>query len=210
VKNRSRNFKFLVIILVLFLFWIIVAPFLAKNLIVEKSLEKADVIVILSGSSAYIERNQEAVILYKQGIAPKIILTNDGLKGGWNKIEQRNPYFVEKARAELISQGVPVEAIEVLPTFVDGTDEEADLFAKFAREKDLKSVLLVTSAYHSRRTLWTFEKAAAKHNLSIEIGIESPPTGQQTPPPVYWWLSPTGWTSVGEEYVKIVYYWLYY
>ena len=208
MKKSWSIFKFLGFILGLFILWLLLAPLLATSLIVEKTLEKADAILVLSGSGAYIERNQEAAILYKQGVAPKIFLTNDGTAGGWNQKEQRNPYYAEKARWELISQGVPSEAIEILSTIVNGTNDEADLFIKTAREKDLKSVLLVTSAYHSRRTLWTFEKTALKNNFSINIGIESPSTGQQTPLPSYWWLSRTGWKSVGEEYLKILYYWL--
>lgn len=203
-------FKSVIAVLVLLLGWILLAPRLATLLIVEKPLARADAIFVLGGSAAYIERNQKAAALYKQGVAPKILLTNDGIKGGWDKKEQRNPYYVERARRELIGQGVPENAIEILPGTVGGTEDEAKLFAETAREKDLKSVLLVTSAYHTRRTLWTFEKTALKNDLPVEIGIESPPTGQQTPPPFYWWATPTGWHVVAAEYVKIVYYWLFY
>jgi len=105
---------------------------------------------------------------------------------------------------------VPEEAIETLPTVVGGTNDEANLFAGVSAERGLKSLLLVTSAYHSRRALWTFERAMSRNNVSLNIGIESPPTGQQTPLPSTWWLSGTGWRMVGLEYVKIVYYWLVY
>lgn len=203
-------FKLVCASLILLLGWILLAPRLATLLIVEKPLAKADAIFVLSGSAAYIERNQKAAALYRQGVAPKILLTNDGIKGGWDKKERRNPYYVERARWELIGQGVPEDAIEILPGTVSGTEAEAELLIKTTREKDLKSVLLVTSAYHTRRTLWTFEKTALKNNSSVEIGIESPPTGQQTPPPFYWWATATGWHAVAAEYVKIVYYWLFY
>lgn len=194
--------------MILFIGWILLAPGLASVLIVEKPLKKADAIFVLAGSAAYVERNQKAAALYKEGIAPKIFLTNDGMTGGWNKKEQRNQYFVERALSELISQGVSENNIEILPGKVDGTEDEARLFIETVREKNLKSVLLVTSAYHSRRTLWTFENFAQKNELSIEIGIESPPE-QQTAAST-WWLSESGWTSVGLEFVKIGYYRLIY
>ena len=63
-------------------------------------------------------------------------------------------------------------------------------------------------AYHSRRALWTFEKVFATED--VEIGIESAPTGQQTPPPFYWWLTARGWQMVAGEYVKSLYYWVCY
>lgn len=210
MKARSRIFNIIVGFLGLLLFWILLAPLLAKNLIVEKPLERADAIFVLGGSAAYIERNQQAALAFKRGIAPKIFLTNDGLKGGWSKKERRNPYFVERARSELIAQGVPESAIEILPEIVDGTQDEAALFAKTFQERNLHSVLLITSAYHSRRTLWTFERAALKNNLAIEIGIETAFVGQQTPPVFNWWLKRTGWQFVAGEYLKSLYYWLFY
>ena len=210
MKKENRAFKFVVIVLILFFIWILSAPYLASFLIVEKPLEKADAIFVLGGSATYIERNQEAAALYKQGLATKIFLTNDGSRGGWSIKEKRNPYFVELARWELIAQGVPENVIEILPGTVAGTGDESELLVKSVRERNLKSVLLVTSAYHTRRALWTFENTASKNKLSIEFGIESPPTGQQTPPPFYWWLTARGWQDVGAEYVKIIYYGFFY
>lgn len=210
MRKQSRIFKITSIFLVSFLLWILFAPFLAESLIVEKPLQHADAIFVLGGSSVYVERNQQAALAFKQGIAPKIFLTNDEVKSGWNRKEQRNPYFVERARWELIEQGVPENAIEILPEIVKSTQDEAELFAKTFREKDLHSVLLITSAYHSRRTLWTFEKTALKNDLSIEIGIEPVPVGQQTPPVFTWWLKQSGWRLVAGEYLKGLYYWLFY
>ncbi|MBA2620621.1 MAG: YdcF family protein [Acidobacteria bacterium] len=190
--------------------WLPLSWMSAEILIVEKPLEKADAIFVLGGSTTYVERNQKAAALYKQGIAPKILLTDDGLQGGWDSNEQRNPYYVELGRRELISQGVPENFIETLPAIVDGTKDEAELFVRTAREKNITSVLLVTSAYHTRRALRTFEKVSADSNLKTQIGIRSAPFGQQTPPPFYWWLSPSGWNMVAGEYVKIFYYLVYY
>ncbi len=210
MKNKRSLFKLFVCVSALFLIWIVSAPLLAEYLIVEKPLEHCDTIWILSGSAVYIERNQEAAALYKKGVAAKIILTDDGVKAGWDKVENRNPSFAERARKELIARGVPLEAIEILPTVVNGTDEEAELFVNYSKQANFTSVLLVTSAYHSRRTFWTFERAAKKNGLSIDLGIESPPTGLQTPPPFYWWLTVSGWNFVGAEYVKFVYYKIVY
>lgn len=209
-KGLSRGFKFLCFSLLFFLLWIFLAPFLAKALIVEKSMERADAIFVLGGGSTYLERTQKAAELYKNGRAPKIFLTNDGSQGGWNQVLQRNPFFVEFAQWELVKQGVAPEAIEVLPGVVESTHDEAVLLAKTLKEQNLKSVLLVTSGYHTRRTLWTFEKVFRDNNDSLRIGIESPPAGQQTPMPSYWWFSLRGWDFVAGEYLKIVYYWLFY
>lgn len=208
MKKRSRLFKFLVLFLGLMLAWIMLAPFLANYLIVEKPVEKADAILVLGGSAVYIERTQKAAALYKEGRAPKILLTDDGEQGGWSKQEQRNPFFVELARNNLIAAGVPAENIEILEPQVTGTIYEAQVLKKTIIEHGYKSVLLVTSAYHTRRALWTFERVLA--DQTIEIGIASPPPGEQTPPPFSWWVKKEGWRLVAAEYVKSVYYRLYY
>ncbi len=190
--------------------WSMLAWILANNLVVERPLAKADAILVLGGAADYIERTDEAAEIFKEGIAPKIFLTNDGLQGGWNQKEQRNPYFVELARNELIRQGVPEDAIEILPGVVNGTNDEASLLAEISAQKKLKSLLLVTSTYHSRRTLWTFERVLSRHRSELIVGLKSPSNDQLTLSPFYWWLSSQGWQIVGQEYVKLAYYWLFY
>lgn len=208
MKKGSRAFKITVVALLGSAAWIFAAPFLAKRLIVEKPLEHADVILILAGSSVFQERTDKAAELYKQGIAPVIVLTDDGERGGWSKIEQRNPPFVEMARANLINQGVPAAAIEIIKPNGSGTIQEARIFDEKASSANWKSVLLVTSAYHTRRTLRTFENRLKDRN--IVVGIAGAPVGRQTPLPDFWWLSARGWNFVAGEYVKSFYYWVYY
>lgn len=188
--------------------WITLAPFLAEGLIVEKPLAQTDVILVLAGSSVYLERTAKAAELYKQGVASKIVLTDDGTRGGWSRTEQRNPPFVELAKKNLVADGVPAEAVEIIKPIGSGTIYEAQIFRETARRMNWKSVLLVTSAFHTRRTLWTFQKELADE--SIEIGIAAAPVGWQTPSPNYWWLTPRGWNAVAGEYVKSSYYWVYY
>lgn len=196
--------------LCLFFIWIFTAPLLAERLIVEKPLKEADAIFVLSGSSVYVERAQKAAELYNQGISDKILLTDDGGRGGWSVIEKRNPPFVELAKNELIRQGVPAENIEIFEGKIGGTIDEARILQKAAGERRLRAVLLVTSAYHSRRALQTVEKVFAENNLQTEIGVAPAPAGLQTPAPSVWWLSPFGWQVVAGEYVKSIAYWVFY
>lgn len=190
--------------------WLPFAWVLANFLVVEKPLDHADAILVLSGSASYIERTNEAAALFKKGIAPKIILTNDEMQGGWDQEEQRNPTFAELARRQLVRQGVPDLVIETLPPPVYGTNDEAYVFAEMAAERKMKSILLVTSAYHSRRALWTFDRAISRNNLVIVIGIESPARNDQTLLAWSWWFRRQGLRSIGLEYVKLAYYWTFY
>lgn len=206
----SRSFKIALVFLALFIGWFFLAPFLAERLIVEKPLERADAILILGGSATFKERTQKAAELYQKGISGRILLTDDGGQAGWSRAEQRNPKFVELAQKSLIEQGVSPTAIEILEPTVAGTIDEARAFAEKAKTENLKSVVLVTSAYHTRRALWTFTRVSAAENSAAEIGIESARAGIQTPLPSRWWLSGAGWNLVAGEYVKSAYYWLCY
>lgn len=151
-----------------------------------------------------------AAHVYKMGVAPKILLTNDGGRAGWSREEQGNLPYVELARQQLLAQGVPYQAIEILASEVSGTVMEAELLGKHVAERRWKSLLIVTSAYHTRRALRAFQKAFAKNGADAEIGIVSPSPGQQTPTPLLWWLTWKGWRDVAGEYVKSVFYYVYY
>ena len=205
-----RTFKILIVFLAFVIVWALSAPFLAKNLIVEMPLEKADAILVLAGSHTYKERTQKAAELFRKGVSSKIYLTDDGEKAGWSPPGQKNPPFVELARDSLIANGVAAENIEILQPTVSGTIYEARVFSEKAKNAGLKSVLIVTSAYHTRRAFSTFQRIFAENNQPTGLGIESPPPGIQTPKPAVWWFSILGWQIVAGEYVKSAGYWLYY
>lgn len=190
------------------LIWWLTAWFAARSLIVEKSISRADVIVVLSGSLAYQERSRLAAQLFNETRAPRIMLTNDGQSSGWSSAEQRNPLFVERSIVELEKAGVPSSDIEILPGTVTSTYEEASLLREVALRQHLKAIIFVTSAYHSRRALWTLERVFQHTNIAIGLSIVPP--GEQTPNPATWWLTPRGWRIVGAEFIKLGYYRLAY
>ncbi len=188
--------------------WWMLAWLAARALIVEAELPRADVLVVLAGSGAYMERTREAAKLFKEGRAPKIILTNDNMKSGWEIAEQRNPLFVERAAAQLERAGVPVQSIEVLRSTVASTHDEAVLLREYAEAHALHSMLVVTSAYHSRRALWVLRRVF--EGSGITIGLKAVAPGEQTPAPSSWWWYRDGWGTVATEYSKQLYYWVQY
>lgn len=173
-------------------------------------MHHADAIVVLAGSAAYIERTHKAAFIYKQGAAQKILLTSDGEQAGWSQREQRTPPFVELAKRELMANGVPESVIKILAPKVSGTIKEAELLSEIAAANRWKSLLIVTSAYHTRRSLRTFERVFANDGIDTNIGIIPALIGQQSPQPFDWWLSRNGWKDVAGEYVKSVYYYFNY
>jgi uncharacterized SAM-binding protein YcdF (DUF218 family) len=199
--RKSRWLRALVLFLVV---WPLFAWLAARSLIVAAPVPQADVIMLLSGSSTLRERARQAAQIYLQGRAQKIIVTNDGHQGSWSNVEQRNPFYFEITRAELIRQGVPNDKIEVLPQIVLSTHDEAVLLRNHVERNGIRTILLVTSAYHSRRALWTFKRVF--ENGGVGIGLEPANTGWQTPSPWKWWLHIKGWQMVPTEYLKLIYY----
>jgi uncharacterized SAM-binding protein YcdF (DUF218 family) len=188
--------------------WSLIAWIAAEKLIVSSELPQADALVVLAGSSAYVERTRRAAQLWHEGRAPKIILTNDNERGGWSNELQRNPLFIERAAEVLSRAGVPESGIEMLSQVVSGTHDEALLLRQYAESHRMRSILIVTSAYHSRRALWTFRKAF--EGSGINVGLTAVEPGLETPMPSTWWLYPNGWKVVGGEYLKLIYYWFSY
>lgn len=208
VRSRKRWSRMWRLVLALILAWPFVAWFAAVALIKTANLPRADAVVVLSGSSAYVERSRRAAELYREGRAPRILLTNDNLRSGWSEEQQINPLFVERARDELLKGGVPADRVEVLSDAVAGTHDEAVAVRQYAARTGLHSVLFVTSPYHTRRTLWTVQQTF--RDTHVEIGVETMDRGQQPLQPMTWWLHRRGWTSVALEYPKLVYYYWKY
>lgn len=208
LKSAPRHWLLPIAALVLALLWPILAWAAAQLLIVKTELPVAAAIVVLSGSSTYLERADWAARLYRQGRAPLIILTDDKLISGWNGAEERNPYFYELAAKELQKRGVPSEKIRVVAEPALGTFYESLNVREYATSHGLKRLLVVTSAYHSRRALWSMRRACA--GTDIVIGVDGPPPGWQTPSAWTWWLHRWGWKVVAGEYLKMTYYWLRY
>jgi uncharacterized SAM-binding protein YcdF (DUF218 family) len=206
--KAARRRRFLVLAALLIASSPLVAWLAAHLLIVKADLPSADAIVILSGSATYIERAHWAAKLYGDGRAPQIILTNDGLIGGWDHREERNPYYFELTAKRLQQQGVPAKRIQLAPGPALGTYEESLLVRDYATTHNIKRILIVTSGYHSRRALWSMRRAC--EGSGIQVGIEAPPPGGQTPSPWLWWSRGFGWKTVAGEYPKMIYYWSRY
>ena len=176
----------------------------ARSLIVKSELSQADAIVVLSGPGTYIERTDWAARLYHERRAPIVVVSNEGLLSGWSPSDDRNLYFYELAARRLQQHGVASKDIRVVSDIGAGTYQESLRLCDYAAAEKLNRVLIVTSSYHSRRALWSIQRSCK--DQPVQIGMDSPPPGWQTPPPATWWLHKSGWRLVAAAYVKMVYY----
>ena len=114
-----------------------------KFLCVDDGNVAADVIIVLGGGSH--ERPERAAELFKQFAAPRILISGEGDDG----INRRL----------LLQAGVPARAIQTEGNSRT-TQENAEFTIKLLRAENVHSAILVTSWYHSRRALKTFEHYA--------------------------------------------------
>jgi len=133
-----------------------------RGLMVEPQLTHADVIVVLGGGVYKrsgelgifaLERVVHAVKLYNQGMAPKILFSGGALPGR----EAETLVMARMAR----DLKVPEDAI-VLESNSQTTYTNAIESAAIIKKNGWKKVLLVTSAYHMRRSKLAFERQAVK------------------------------------------------
>jgi len=112
-------------------------------LIVDSGEVNADVIIVMGG--AWLERPQRAAELFKQGEAPKVLVSGAG-------DGELNRQFLEQ-------DGVSAAAIQ-METNSYSTRENATFSIPLLRQMGAHRVIIVTSWYHSRRALACFEHYA--------------------------------------------------
>ncbi|UTF50721.1 YdcF family protein [Desulfomicrobium sp. ZS1] len=172
---------------------------LESVLVVSKPLPKADVMVVMAGGRDV--RLPPVAALYKEGVAQRVLLTNDGIFAGWSTKYDRNLYLVEWAREDLLEMGIPEGAIVLLRYTASGTIHDALNTLDYVRaHPEIRSLLVVTTDYHTRRTLWTFELVF--EGEGTQIGVSPVPDLSQS-----WWRR----AQVAYlEFLKYVYYRLRY
>jgi len=183
------------------LMYYLFAPHLLERfLLVKRPVENPDALVVMAGSKDH--RLPAAAQLYLRGVAPKILLTNDGVRGAWSIKYQRNLYMVEWAREDLLELGVAEEDIVLLDFASSGSIHDARRTFEYVSSHDnsLDSLLVVTSHYHTRRTLWVFNRVFA--GTEVDIGVY--PVLKD---PAYQGRYLATYTV---ELIKLVYYWLWF
>src|SRR6266436_2681932 len=109
--KRPTKKRALRVALVFAVAWPLLAWLAAEALVTNPLPTQADAMLVLAGSSTFKERTHQAAQLFKEGRAPKIILTNDNQESGWSVEMQTNPLYVQRAATELKLSGVPEDKI---------------------------------------------------------------------------------------------------
>jgi uncharacterized SAM-binding protein YcdF (DUF218 family) len=136
---------------ILLLLAVVAAPRLGAWLVVEDPLLKADAIFVLGGT--LYERPLEAVDLYHEGWAPRVLLLRQIPDEGEDELVRRGVPFQREIDLQvdvLKKLGVPRPAIEILGE-QDSTKDEAEALRAVVVARGWPRVIVVTSKQHTRR-----------------------------------------------------------
>ena len=182
--------------LLFFVLLVVVSIFLFQQKIPHKligqylspsdNLTKADAIVVVSGDT---DRIQHAIDLYKQGYAPKLILSGAAKEG-----------FTSNALAmqiEASQSGIPSEDV-ILEEKAYNTYENATYTKEIVLSQGIKNIILVSSPYHQRRVYETFKNVFK----GSEVKLQNNPSTYSSWRSDSWWKSDKNLHLTQEESLK--------
>jgi uncharacterized SAM-binding protein YcdF (DUF218 family) len=155
-------------------------------LVVADPDEPADAIVVLAGDQG--ERVEQAVLLWKKGLSRTGLL----LCSGGRVYHATTWAALMAAHAEEL--GVPREKI-VLQDRSRTTVEDARFSFEVLKARGVSSIVLVTSAWHSRRAKRTFEREAPGLHV---VSCPAPPPAIEGD----WWHDAEATRAVVTELLK--------
>ncbi|MEN3337301.1 MAG: hypothetical protein V7647_977 [Acidobacteriota bacterium] len=178
-------------------------PFAGRYLVVEQPLEHADAIVVLAGAHA--ERWLEAVDLFRDGWAPRIVLSRGRIEDAEARLVAlgvRFPQDAELVRDAMLQMHVPPAAILMLPESLDNTAQEAASSRRMAIASGWRRIIVVTSKYHSRRASYAFEREF--RGTPVHVVVRT--TRYDPSMPARWWTTRADVRYVTSELQKLAVY----
>ena len=178
-------------------------PYAGRYLIVDRPLQKADAIVVLAG--AQVDRWLEAVDLHREGLAPSILMSpgyvdplGDELRGRGIRL----PREIDVHRDAMIQLGIPATAIDIMPHGYDNTADEAAGVRTIAQSRGWTRLIVVTSKYHTRRSLFAFERELRGSGIEVQVRGSRYDRAQ----PDGWWQNRSDLRFVVSELQKLAAY----
>ena len=195
MKKLKIWLSILIIVLVgLYFSYPLILGKMADFLVVSDKLEKADLILVLAGDNNG-ERVSEAVKLFKQDYSNHLLMSGGPL--AWKLIA------AELMKKQAMAAGVPGNLILVEGKSLS-TIGNANFSLPMVLKNNFKSVVLVTSPYHTYRAAKVFRKVFSPHDIKIIIW----PVQKSDFNPVRWWTRHEDTQFVVWEYMALVLYFL--
>jgi len=161
-----------------------------RFLIVQDTLDHADVIVVISGGRRD-ERVRQAAELYHLAYAPLVMLS-----GGEEMMGLSIP---EVLRRQALGHRIPASSL-LFETGSTSTAEQARFLRPILERRGVRRAIVVTSSFHTRRTRYLFRKTFAGSPVEIRVY----PVHRDWFSPIEWWTREQDTEQVVLEYIKLV------
>jgi uncharacterized SAM-binding protein YcdF (DUF218 family) len=159
----------------------------------QDQLRHADLIVAISGGETT-ERTHEAVQLYQNGYAPKLLFSGAAA-------DRSGPSNAAAMRNDALAQGVPSSAILIEEDSVTTAENAADA-APIIHSINAHTIILVTSPYHQRRASLNFRQM-----LGPDVTIINHSSADSIWRKSSWWRQPATVALTLSELQKTLYVW---
>lgn len=195
ISNGVKKILLICLIIILFIiftsnYWL---PLVAKFLIVNDDLVKSDIIIVPSGENENLRINY-AVNLYKKGFGSKILFCGS--------LVLQEETGINLAKVYAVSLGVPEKDI-LLEEKSKTTLENALSCKEIIQKFKYKSIILVSSPVHTRRTKFAFRKIFPK-DIKIITSCDMQSFNINK-----WWKDECQSRSVFYEYLCFIWYFLF-
>src|ERR1700684_516796 len=158
-RRHSFRFVALIVALVVCVGGVLAFRGAGRWLVREDALGPADVIVVLSGSMP--ARAEQAAVLFHSGYAHQIWVSQPVSPGA--ELEAMGIHYLGEEdfnRAVLIHEGVPEADVSIFRQPIVNTEQEIEEISAQMRREGKTSVMIVTSAQHTRRVRALWRKLA--------------------------------------------------
>jgi hypothetical protein len=202
--SRSRVVRIVVllavvVVTIVWATWRTALPAIGRTLVATDPIRPVDAIAI--AVDAFSEGALEAADLTKGGIASRVLVFTVGYPTAGRNGGTRAVGLGRRAERVLSAlRALNVTNVERIPTPVTGTTDSIPALLRWCRQHQVRSVILVTNADHSRRV----RQVIARNVDDAGVTVYVRPSRYSEFSPDSWWRTRDGIVRFASEFSKLV------
>jgi uncharacterized SAM-binding protein YcdF (DUF218 family) len=210
-KTSNRFLVFVIVLvaagLLLYMFSGSILRGLGGFVVYDEAPVPSDAVIVLYTGVEYYPRLVEAADLYLKGLAKKVVINGNRKTGSLRDLESRGfkkccPWFENSLRI-LTLYGVPRNKVTCISAEdVYDTVSEAEAVGKEVLSQGVRSVLITTSRYHTKRARFIWKKMYDGELIIRTVAARTDPYD-----PGGWWRDGRQIRWVMAEYGAWLFYW---